>query len=253
MKKKLFTSTIILLVTSLTIISCKKSATTSTPSSGGSSTTGSSFTIGPNGDPSGTYSGIFFEYSFGSPTNLFSEVLFYNTPVAIRLSTNNIPISSGTVSSVYCNNVKFKYNTLDYTDSTYTVTFPSAVWLVNGNATFPSFTYTCSTPIPVYTGTNLPSTVNRTQNLVIPISGASGYDQIQVEILDGSNHGTSVFASASATSITISKDSLTQLSATPSGGSININLSKYNPQTFGSKNYLFATFFNYSKMNITIQ
>lgn len=76
---------------------------------------------------------------------------------------------------------------------------------------------------------------------------------MSINISDALGHYTSrMQVSASATSVTFIKDTLSQLSPT-NNGTINISLLKYNLQTFGGKNYLFISIFNYYKTGVTIQ
>ena len=205
------------------------------------------------GDPIGTFSGFFIEAGM---QNGGIECAFYNTPIALHLSTTSPANPTGTVTAVYCNNVKFAYDPTGpvYTDTTNTITFPSAIWAITGNANFPSFTYTCTTAMPMFTNNlNLPSVINRNQNLIIPTSGGANYDQIIVQIYDGVGYSTSnLAASSSATSLVCVKDTLAKLHPS-TNGDITITLYKYNPQTIGGKNYLFITSNIYTKPNIVIQ
>ncbi len=275
MKKKLFTIAILAVSASLVIMSCSKTSnttsggayappynpntspqTTGGSTTGGGTTGGGTLTFAANGDPSGVYSGFFVTLYYYDPgfTYTTGEAGFYNTPTAIHPSSGAGVATTGTVTSVHCNGTHFPLSTtnLTYSDSANGLAFPPAIWNVTGNTTFPSFTYTCTIPLPLYTGTNLPATVNRANNLVVPINGASGYDQIQVSVQDNNLRSTSVFVNSSATSATITADSLLKLTATPNG-SINISLIKFGANTFGGNTYLFANEFIYPKNPVNIQ
>jgi hypothetical protein len=233
--------------------SCKKES--AAPNGGVSSTSGNT---NSTGDPSGTYSGFFIselDASTVSTNTLVTQCGFYSAPLPFQYSLGNVSIPTATVSSVYCNGIKFKLDqpNVTYGDTTGKLSLPPALWMVNGTSSVPGFTYTCNTPFATYTGTSLPATINRTQNLVISLSSASGYDQAQVEVYGSSTLGyQSRFVSSSAGSITFSKDSLATIQPTTSGN-ITITLMKYNPQVLGGKNYLFATMWSYTKSNVAIQ
>ena len=247
MKKKVFTITILFLAALFIIFSCKKDSSINTTGS-----TTSSFTISPVGDPSGIYSGIFTEANHGG----IEDVNFYITPVPLHYSTSARPTPTGTVPALYLNNVKLKYEPsyLNYRDTTFAAAQISNVWMLNGNSIFPSFTYTYTTPWPTYNnGANLPMIINRAQNLIIPTSGASGYDQILMNITDSVGYTTSYQGvSASATSVTFVKDTLVKLTPTHEGSMV-VFLIKYHPQILAGKNYLFTSIISYNKMGIVIQ
>jgi hypothetical protein len=246
MKKNFFSEALLFFIGFFIISSCKKD------SSNTSTGTASSFTISSAGDPSGTYSGIFTEADHGG----VEDVSFYITPVALHYSTSARPTATGTVPALYLNNVKLKQEPvyLSYSDTTFAAAQTSNVWMLNGNSIFPSFTYTYATPWPTYNnGANLPAVINRAQNLTIPTSGASGYDQILINIADSIEYTTSYqCVSASATSVIFVKDTLAKLTPTHEG-SMNVYLIKYHPQTLAGKNYLFTATVNCYKSNIVIQ
>lgn len=275
MKKKLFTIAILAVSASLVIMSCSKTSNTTSggayaplynpntsPQTTGGSTGGStsgSLTFSSTGDPNGTFYGLLYSITAvlpGTPSYIGATADFYYTPMPFHLSLSNAPSSTNSVTAVYLNGTKFKYfPSQNYTDTTGILTFPPANWVVNGNSSIPSFTYNCTTPVPVYTGgTSLPTTIIRTQNLTIPTSGASGYDQIEIQVSDGTSaRAVSLFSTAGSSSLVIPSDSLARLSATLVNGSISITLIKYNQQATGGKNFLFATVYNYMKNNIAIQ
>ncbi len=269
MKKTIFTSIILIGTITLISLSCKKtdkvtsgssstgSATTTAGTTTGGTTTGGTTTGGTttgNGSPTGTFNGILLALSFTSGTVTvntgFAE--FFNTAIAINLGTPLVATAS--VTSVFMNGTQFPYNSsgMSYFDSTSALTFPPATWNVTGAGIIPSFTYTNNDAIPTFTGTSsLPVTIDKTQNLVIPINGLSGCDQIRVSLNDTVGKSTFVLISGSATSATIVKDSLTKL--TPcSSGSYSLDFIKYNPQTIGTKKILFSTYSVANKAGIFI-
>ena len=255
MKKIFFTLSILFILITLTTIGCKKD---NTPSGGGSFSVNNpnSYTLSATGDISGTYSGFLLTSYESDPSYSVSTAQggFYNTPVPLQVSIGSNISMIGTVSSVYINNVLCKKSAYDnsYFDTTNALVFPPAKWLVNGNATIPSFTYTCNTAKPVYNPINLPATIDRTKDLVISMSGSSGYDQIEMSISDNIYGSISVFAAANATSITFVKDSLAKLSSTTTGD-LNVVLIKYDPQLLGGKNFLFGTIYTYDKSPIILK
>jgi hypothetical protein len=216
------------------------------------------YTLAANGDISGTYNGVLIEeYSSPPYTSSSAEAIFYNSPTAFRFSTvtlGHLTPATGTVTSVYVNSVKFRFTSLDldYHDSTNTLTFPQANWVINGGSVIPSFSYTCGTSSPTYPSiNNLPSTINRSQSLNISMSGVSGYDQVEIDIDDNAGHTMCMYAPNSASSVTFPADSLSKLVA--GVGGMSVTLVKYNPQVLGSKNFLFLTTNGYSKSGVTLQ
>ena len=247
MKKKFFTITLLLFTVLFVIVSCKKDSSNNTSSGT------SSFTISPTGDPSGTYSGVFY---IPNRTNELIIAAFYVTPTSFHFSTGAFPTPTGTINSVYYNNTKLPYSPHppNYSDTLGTLTYTTELWALDGNSTFPSFTYSCTTPMPTFNNiSNLPAVINKNQNLNITTSGASDYDQITISINDAVTHSTSyINGYTNATSITFIKDSLTKL-APSSFGTIYVELKKYNPRIFGGKNYLFITDYTYTKSGVVIQ
>ena len=252
MKKTIFALSLSILVFTLIISSCKKS---DSPTSGGSSTTSNSTTTG-NGNPSGTFNGILY-YGYevnGSISVYVGAANFFNSPVSFNPGTQTV--ATATVNSVSLNSTQLPYSSSSNNYSTFTTTslrFPPAAWVVNGAGIIPSFSYTNTNPMPTFTGiSSFPSSVSRSQNLVIPITGASGCDQIQVSVNDSANKTTSVSVAGGSTSVTILKDSLTRLNNCVSG-SISISLIKYNQQTLGGKSFLFGTVYITGKNNVALK
>ena len=246
MIKKISFATFLFLTVWFTNSACKKSDTTT---SGGPMVNNS---ISPQGDPNGTFSAFFIEDNTSGGS---ARAAFFTTPIPLHLSTTIPGTATGTVTAVYLNNAKFTFNPSGYfySDTATSPTFMPAVWSITGNANFPSFTYTCTTPIPGYNnGTSLPSIINRSQNLTIPTTGATNYDQIIINISDGVQTTSNLAASSSASSLVCVKDSLLKLN--PSNyGNISVRLFKYNLQTIGGKAYLFITTNGYIKNNVVIQ
>lgn len=222
----------------------------------GASTT---YTLSANGDINGTFNGVLLEeYSMPPSISSSAEAIFYNSPTVFHWSAItfvHVVPPTGTVTAVYVNNVKFRFTSvggLDYKDSTNTLTFPPANWVVNGGSIIPSYSYACNTAIPSYNNTsNLPTTINRSQNLSITTSGFSGYDQIEIDIADNTGHTICMYAPNSAPSVNFPSDSLSKLLA--GVGGIAITLVKYNPQLLSSKNFLFLTTSEYDKPGVTLQ
>jgi hypothetical protein len=252
MKKTIFTLSLSVLVFTPIISSCKKS---DSPTSGGPATT-SSTTITGNGNPSGTFNGIlYYGYEVNGSMSLYVGAAdFFNSPVSFNPSTQ--AVATATVNSVSLNSNQLPYNSSNNNYSSFTTTslgFPPAAWVVNGAGIIPSFTYTNTNAMPTFTGlSSFPSSVSRSQNLVIPIIGASGCDQIQVQVNDSTNKTTSIYVAGGSTSVTILKDSLTKLNNCMSG-SISISLIKYNQQTLGGKSFLFGTVYITGKNNVVLK
>ncbi len=232
--------------------SCKKD---NAINSGGGATT--TYTLAANGDINGTYNGVLLEeYSSPPYTSSSAEAFFYNSPTAFHWSAvtfGHLSPATGTVTSVYVNNVMLSFTSLDLDyRSTNTLTFPPGNWVVNGGSVIPSFSYTCNTPSPSYpTTNNLPTIINRSQSLSISMSGILGYDQVEVDIDDNAGHTMCMYAPNSTSSVIFPSDSLSKLVA--GIGGMTVTLIKYNPQTLGSKNFLFLTTNGFSKSGVTLQ
>ncbi len=115
------------------------------------------------GDPIGTFSGLFVEALL---TNGGIQATFYSTPTSLHLSTSIVaPKPTGTVTSVYCNNTQLVVDTAGpyYSSSFPAIAFPPALWVVNGNTNFPSFTYTCTTDLPSITALICPPQLTETK------------------------------------------------------------------------------------------
>src|SRR6202012_2034959 len=98
--KNIFLATgVLILSASLSFVSCKKD---STPAGAGGGTTSSNYTFSAKGDISGTYSGFLFEIYEAVPgyTVSTAQAGFFNTPIAMQISSNTPHPSTGTVSSV---------------------------------------------------------------------------------------------------------------------------------------------------------
>jgi hypothetical protein len=249
MKKTIFTLSLSIFVFALIISSCKKSDPTP---SGSSSTTGNTATN--TGNPSGTYNGFLYAaYAVSGTTSINSCVAaFVNTPVAFNPSTPFV--ATATINAVYVNGTQLLYNTNnDYSYTTLSsLGFPPASWIVNGAGTIPSFTYSNTNSMPIFSGlSSFPNTISKAQNLVIPITGASGYDQIEITVQDSLNNSTTVYVASGTTSVTFLKSSLINLTNC-NVASIQINLLKYNPQSINGKKILFALIYATSKDNIVL-
>lgn len=228
------------------ITSCKKKDNT---------TGGASPITGPStGDPTGTYNGFLVTLYLPTSTYTISTAVanFFTSSQNISVNTQNQ--GNTTVNSVFMNGVKFQLDPTGptYGDTTNTLVFPNATWYINGSGTIPSFTYTNSDPLPVYSGSGISSLVDRSQNLTVPITGASGYDQILISIEDG-GLGSRISTSSSAASVTFVKDSLAKLSACAGTAQIFVALIKYNAHSASGKNFLFGTVYYYTKQGVTIQ
>ncbi|HKC68157.1 MAG TPA: hypothetical protein VKG26_08000 [Bacteroidia bacterium] len=257
MKKTFYT-----IATALLVIiggtACKKETATAGggPSTGSNIPTTVGYTLSANGDISGTYNGYFLEALFSPYTT--AGCVFFSTPQPLKVSTNSSPVTNCSVTSVYCNGTKLQFDPtgISYNDTTNALIFPPATWSVTGNSLMPSFTYTYTGALPVFTNTAaLPATINRSQDLVISLAGVTGYDQASLSVNDYAGHSVSAFVSNTASSITIVKDSLAKLTPTTNQnyGYIDIELIKYNPQAIGGKTFLFIKLFDYEKTNITLQ
>jgi hypothetical protein len=242
------------------LFACKKSSTTTTSATLPNTPTALSYTIDAHGNPSGMYSGVFYVdsiYFSSSYPNIYSSgTSMYCFFLTMPQSYQNISVGNYTntpVNSVIVNGDKFG-GSLQYQDSMGISISAPYKWVVNGKGVIPSFTYTCATPQPIYSGfLQLPNVISLQQNLSLPLSGASNYDVFSISIFDTTNFNKYIgyLVLNTASSITIPKDSLAKFSS-GTGVKIATTLTKYNPQSVGGKNFLFITQFFYQKI-ATIQ
>ena len=241
----------------ITLLSCKKS--TSTPTGAGqTNNTTSSYTLDAHGNPSGMYSGVFnmdssvtcdilpnFYHFYSSSSNV--NCYFYTTPLSYQNFKYGITVP---INSVIVNRDKFGHGfNNSYQDTANILLSPPYRWAVNGSGNIPSFTYTSAKPKPMYIGFwQIADTMNKQQNLILPLSQASGFDMCTVELYDTATYNKTITYSVSnaVSSITIPKDSLAKFTS-GTGIVITAYLVKFNPQSFGGKNFLFQTILDYQK------
>ncbi len=268
MKKSLFTCLALSATLILIIVSCKKNETqqlgssTSPGTTTGSTTTGSttgstgSTTGSTTGNPSGIYNGDMGKYTidFNGTTYSSNQAAFWTSPVPLGMTASS-PLPTASVNSVEMNGIQLKFiaANLYYTDTTSTYPTPPVYWNITGAGSIPSFSYTDNTPFPTFSGlSSLSTTVNKSQNLIIPLNGVSGADQIRIQFGDSLYNSTSVTVAGTAVSVTILKDSLTKMLPCASGHYY-LDFIKYNPQVLGSKNFMFTTLKSFYKDSVKIQ
>jgi hypothetical protein len=244
--------TLITIAALLLFFSCKKDGTTTSGSIQSNTTTTLSYTLDAQGRPSGTYSGLFYADSiYYGPQNFGTNEFcyFYNTPQPYAvLGYENY--TSTLVNSVIVNNCKFGILNSSYLDTSHTRISLPCKWEVNGNSVIPSFTYTNPTPPPMYSGLGqLPDTANQQQNLILHVNGASGYDMLSISLYDTTTYHNYINYSVSNTvsSIIIPADSLTRFTSV-TGVAMFVILTKFNAQSIGGKNFLFATVLSKEKI-----
>jgi hypothetical protein len=254
-------NSLLIIAVLIMLLSCKKSSSTTTQTT---TTTQSnaptvlSYMLDAQGNPSGMYSGVFnmdSSYIFSSSPIMYSNFsgvtcYFFTAP---QLYQNFRYAYEAKVNSVIVNGNKFGHTTV-YQDTAGILISPPYKWVINGNNSIPSFTYTSTTPKPIYSGFwQIPNVISLQQNLTLPLNGASGYDMFIVQISDTATYTKLIQYSVSNTSaaVIIPKDSLAKYSS-GTRVAISTTLVKFNPQSVGSKNFLFRTELEYQK-NVTIQ
>ncbi|HTA62433.1 MAG TPA: hypothetical protein VK835_08255 [Bacteroidia bacterium] len=241
----------------IVLFSCKKSTDTTTSSGPINTTTTPSYSLDAQGNPGGMYSGMFnvdYSYIYNSPPSIIYSSLFgvscwfFTAPQSYQnIRTGNFYTT--TTNSVIVNGHKFALHNGIYQDSTGVTLSSPYQWTIVGNSNIPSFTYTSITPKPSYSGFwQIPDTVNKQQNLTLPLSGASGYDLFEVDIYDTATYNKHIkYSVSNATSvITIPKDSLTKF-ISGTGVIIETSLTKFDPQSTGGKKFLFQTTLEYQR------
>lgn len=180
--------------------------------------------------------------SIGSPNSPFGIAFF-----SITQTTIINPSTFAKVDSVKLNNVKYKFYSYDYLDSSSHVTSAPFIWSVYSGGFIPSFTYTNSNPMPSYTGYNLlPDTIYKTQKNIIQITGITGADTTIVYIEDLAAHETSQILYKWANTVTFSATSLSSIN-TGKNASLIVECKKNNIQSFGGKTFNFPLFYQVTK------
>ncbi len=224
----------------LNFSSCKKTTTTPNNTNSTNNTNTGYYAILSISGLQSMQNGVVF------PATNFCKAYFSTTPVPIYNTS-----TFAKVTSVSLNNTRFKFNAYDYEDSTYQISYPTGVWVVNGLGNIPSFIDTINTPLPTYTGYNsLPDTLHRAQSLILPITNVSGYDEVQVTISDGSNATGHIYGEVlapGASSVTFPQGTLSQLNTGNNNAFINIHLIKNNPKTIAGKSINFTTEYQFDK------
>lgn len=156
-------------------------------------------------------------------------------------ATKNInPSSFVKVTNASLNGDIFKFYTYDYSDSINLYTHGPTYWSVTGLGTIPTFSYFDNDASPKYTGFySLPDSIHKNQNLVIPLTGLSGTDTALITLTDGTHSVTKSFIGTS-TSVTFSSTNLSPFNVV-TNGQLSVLCTKNNIQTFGGKNFNFAT------------
>jgi hypothetical protein len=260
MKKTIYLTSILLLTAASFFISCKKTTSSTNPPTTNSTNSNYSLSFSVTGDPLGSFNGMLVSSKVQNTISGITPyidttvyAMFYDSAKVFSAFNNFIKLPFDSATSVYCRGTKLTHTYKSYYyASGGSLAVSPANWTVNGNNFIPSFIYSCPIPCPIYHGSGLPTSINRAQNLTVPIIGASGYDKIIVTIFTGGLRGTSVAASNTASSVTFLKDSLALLSPTSSGRII-IDLLKFDAQTYSSKNFLFETEYVHYKDTVLIQ
>jgi hypothetical protein len=196
--------------------------------------------------PLSYYDGIL---TAGITQNMFSDTLdpypygggdawFGHTPSPEYSSTNFT-----TVDSISLDNVFFKFSDFYYQDTSYMITNLIPIkWHVKGNHGIPDFDFTNTSSLPGYTGySSLPDTIDRHQDLNIPISGLTNTTKGLIVISDGLHTVFKEF-STSDHSVTFTASQLSSL--IPNSFSyIYVNLKNQNPQVIGGKKLRFDNFY----------
>jgi hypothetical protein len=229
---------ILILVLIVLLFSCKKKEQPETPS--GAVNNGNN-----NGSSATVFSGILqttktIEIYNGSILgSTYSPLAYFsNTP------TQYINMSSYvTVDSVVLNNVRLNWNNYWYNDPTGSISFPPSTWKVYGNNGIPTFTYTNSDPMPLYTNYNeAPDSINKQTGITILLTGISDYNEATIIISDGtglSGHTASKIIASGSTSTSFSPADLSNLNSVPYGDYYVI-LKKNNVQKLSSKDFNFV-------------
>lgn len=208
------------------------------------------------GDPSGAYNGVFMKLYYGSsPISINASAFFYAQPTQFKFRTlpavTTLPTAlAGTVS---VNGINLNLDPSDslYSDTGNTFNFPPAIWQVSGSTLIPALAYTCATPFPFFNTSSIPSTINLSQSLGISMSGTSGYDQVEFSITDANDNYFGSMTSGTYSTVTLPKDSLARFVPT-TNAIFDVVLIKYSPKKISGKDFLFATFYSYSK-TVTLQ
>lgn len=214
---------------------CKKDKEeTPVPTTTSTTPAGSFYGILTGGVSQDYMGGVLYPYN-----NAGGEAWFGSTPEIGYSSTNFV-----TVDSVSLNNVFLKFSDFYYTDTSYIITnLPPITWHVKGAHNIPNFDHTNTTVLPGYTGyTSFPTSIDRSHNLIMPISGISNASKVLVIIADDVGHVVYKNISPTAISVTFTTSELSALSST-AGGYFYVNLKNETVETIGGKSFRFDNFY----------
>lgn len=181
-------------------------------------------------------------------------------PVIINTATAAFQASAGSTSYVDAGTVtlnskaltKSTNNVYIYDKLTDPLDFTQVTWSVSGAGSVPAINYTDDKPIPDFSGYNsLPSTVDRSSNLIISLSGTlSDCDTVYV-LISGSN-GKFILKSLPG-SASECKFSAAELSVLAAGtGLLQVAPWNYKSEDISSKKFYFVNEKAYTKTGVTI-
>lgn len=132
------------------------------------------------------------------------------------------------------------YPPFSYQSSLKGTTIIPATWTIKGSGDIPDFTYTNLKSMPEYAYKQLPSTIDRSKDLIIPLTGFKNTKYVTIIIDDHIKYGI-LFGGppGDSKSFTFEANSLSQLTPNPKA-TIEVRIENINYQTLGFKTFGFV-------------
>ncbi len=233
----------------LSLIACKKTETPAPTNAGGG-----------GGTPTGNYA-VFSSRKATIITNTLvsNQANFSNAYVSNTTLINDDPMVGSLLDmgNVSLNGTTFQKDAYGaqfyYGDSTTNTYNTPHNWIVSGSTAVPSFSYSNTTPYPIYTGyTAIADSFVIASGISIPLTNYSGADM--VEVYFGTITGTSITTTIqkltnNPTTLSFTASDLSTIGAGNTVALI-INFYKNNVQVINGKNYNFRTGYEVVKTNI---
>ena len=238
----------ILCIGLLGLIACKK---TETPAPTGTGSTGT---------PTGNYAvfssrqGVIITNTLVSNQSNFSNAYVSNIPLV-----NDDPVVGSLLDmgAVSLNGTTFQKNAYGvqyyYSDSTTSTYNTPHNWIISGSSAVPSFSFSNTTPYPIYTGyTAIADSFVIASGISIPLTNYSGADMVETYFATMTNPATLTSIQKLTNTPSTLNFTASDLATIGAGKTVSlvINLYKNNVQVINGKNYNFRTAYEVIKSNI---
>lgn len=209
---------------------------------------------------SGNY-GVFLSRKQTAITNTLVSSIYNFSSAFVSSSTligNNPTVGSLLdIGNVDLNGITFQKNAYGasnmYGDSTNSIFNTPLNWIITGSGSVTSFSFSNTSPYPIYTGYNtIADSFVVANNISIPLNNYSGSDEIETYFVTSTNPvaNTSIQnITGTPSSLNFTSSDLSIIGVNPNVSLI-INFYKNNIQTINGKSYNFRTGYSVIKSNI---